>query len=146
VSSDPEVVPETQPARSSVGPRAVATLILLGCFAVGVIVGGAGDRFLLLRQGRLMPRGAADFVSRHVVDRLDHELKLSAAQRQQIVGILERRHGKVTAIWEGVRPQVRAEVNATTVEINAVLTPEQRVKFAKIRANVRRRTRWMERD
>jgi Spy/CpxP family protein refolding chaperone len=145
VSSDPVVVPETQPPRPRAGPRALAALILLGCFAVGVIVGGAGDRFLLLRQGRLMPRGAADFVSRHVVDRLDHELKLSTAQRQQIVVILERRHDKVTAIWEGVRPQVRAEVNATTVEINAVLTPEQRVKFAKIRANVRRRTRWMER-
>jgi Spy/CpxP family protein refolding chaperone len=137
------MVPEAQPARSRAGPRALAVLILLGCFVVGIIVGGAGDRLLLLRQGRLMPRGAADFVSRHVVDRLDHELKLSAAQRQQIVVILERRHDKVTAIWEGVRPQVRAEVNATTVDINAVLTPEQRVKFAKIRANVRRSTRWM---
>jgi Spy/CpxP family protein refolding chaperone len=143
VSNEPVIVPDTP--RSRVGPRVLAVLILLVCFAVGVIVGGAGDRLLLLRQGRLMPRGAADFVSRHVVDRLDHELKLSGAQRQQIAAILERRHGRVTAIWQGVRPQVRAEVNATTVEINAVLTPEQRVKFAKIRANVKRRARWVER-
>jgi hypothetical protein len=144
VSSDPIAVPEAPPPRGSrTAPRALATLILVICFVVGVIVGGALDRLLLLRQGRLTPRAAAGFVSHHVVDRLDRELKLSAAQRQQIEVILQRRHERVTAIWATVRPQVHAEVNATSAEISAILTADQKVKFAKMRENAGHRTRLL---
>jgi hypothetical protein len=145
VSSDPNIGPEAPPLRRSrMPPRALAALILVICFAVGAIVGGAVDRLLLVRQGRLVPRAPGGFVSHHVVDRLDHELKLSAAQRQQIEIILQRRHERVTAIWATVRPQVHAEVNATSAEISALLTADQRVKFAKMRENMRHRTRLLD--
>jgi len=118
-----------------------AALLVLVAFVAGLFVGVAGDRFALIRGGRLFPRHAADFAAGHLVDRLDRELHLTAAQRTRIQSVIDRHHARIENVWNDVRPQIRHEIDATTAEIETVLTPEQRVRFRELRARGERRHR-----
>ena len=71
-----------------------------------------------------------------MLNRLDRRLDLTDAQRKQVEEILRRRHARINAMWSGVRPRVRAEVDATNAEIAKVLTPEQRAKFERMRMHL----------
>lgn len=123
--------------------RALAVGVLIASLVCGIVIGAAADRFLLFRQHRLVPR-AGSFVSRHIVDHLDHELSLSAGQRQQIELIVQRRHQRINAIWEHARPQAKAEMEATAAEIEQVLNPVQQDKFRKLHDRARHARRWMD--
>ena len=101
---------------------AAATLVVMAVLA-GAVLGVAADRYWLMHHTRHGPD-----VSR-MVAHLDHELKLTAEQKQQITRILEQRKLRVQAIWATVQPQLDAEVAAAHSDIAKMLTPEQRVKF-----------------
>lgn len=118
-----------------------ATLIVAVAFVAGLFVGVAGDRFVLVRSGRLFPRRAVEFAARHVVDRLDKELHLTDAQKTSIQHIVDQHHARIDASWNSVRTQVRSEVDAANAEIETVLTPEQKTKFREMRANFDKRRR-----
>lgn len=106
---------------------------MLAALIVGVFIGIAGDRFYLFRTGRFFPKRAADFAARHIVDRLDRELHLDAAQKVGIQKIVDEHHGRIEAAWNNVRPQVHREIAATNVEIERLLTPEQRETFKRMK-------------
>lgn len=118
-----------------------AALIVAAAFVAGVFIGVAGDRLALIRSGRLFPRRAAEFATRHVVDHLDRELHLTAQQRTSIKKIVDQHHAHITATWDGVRKQIRADVDAANGEIESVLTPEQKTKFREMRARGEKRRR-----
>lgn len=108
-------------------------VVVIVAFFAGLLVGVAGDRFYLIRSHRLFPRRAMQFAARRVVEHLDRDLHLSAQQKVQIQGIIDRHRVRMESIMSGVRPRMRGEIEATNAEIETVLTPEQRVEFEKTR-------------
>ena len=97
-------------------------------FIAGVFVGIAGDHLLIIHH--LFPR---HFGSRPILDRLDRELHLTAQQKTQVQQILDRHRARIEAAMSNVRPQIRAEIDATNAEIDKILTPDQRAQFAKMK-------------
>lgn len=116
---------------SASSARLAAAIALVITFVVGAVVGVVVDRALVM-HGVGMPHPSADFITR----RLDKRLHFTDQQRAQVIAIIDRHQKRITGIWAGVRPAVRQEVESANVEINQVLTPEQRVEFAKIRMRV----------
>jgi Spy/CpxP family protein refolding chaperone len=113
--------------------RTAAVVVVIVAFIAGILVGVAGDHLYLIHNGRLSPRHATRFSADRMAERLAGQLDLSAQQKTQVQQIIERHRAKIDATMNAVRPQVRSEIDATNAEIDAVLTPEQRTKFAAIR-------------
>lgn len=93
----------------------VAVLVLLLTFAGGFMAGAFAHRAVAVRV--LRPQA-----SRMMLRHLDLRLDLTDAQHAQIGRILEQRHARL-----------RNELDATNAEIEKVLTPEQRARFARMR-------------
>ena len=115
------------PVRRSVSTKVIAAAVVLAAFVTGVLAGIVGDRLWMMRHGP--PQMSTKFI----LNRLDHQLDLTDQQRTQIAAILERRHAQIRVILERTHPLVREEVEATNREIEALLTPEQRAKFEKLK-------------
>jgi Spy/CpxP family protein refolding chaperone len=121
--------------------RTAAIAVVVVAFLAGILVGVAGDHLYLIHNGRLFPRHAARFAADRMTDRLTHELDLTPQQKTQVQQIIERHRAKIDATMAAVRPQVRQELDATNAEIETVLTPEQKTKFANLRMRVGARRR-----
>lgn len=122
--------------------KTTAAIALVVVFLAGIILGVAGDRAFLVLHGRLpMRHGPSQRMVSHIVDRLDHDLKLTPAQRTTVTAILQRSRDRVDGIYATIQPQVRAQIDSASAEIEKVLTPEQRTKFAEIRAKMESRRR-----
>lgn len=121
--------------------RTAAVAVVVVAFIAGILVGVAGDHLYLIRSGRLTPRHSARFSTEHMTDRLTKALDLSPQQKTQVQQIIERHRAKIDATMANVRPQVRQEVEATNAEIEKVLTPEQKTKFADLRMRIGARRR-----
>jgi Spy/CpxP family protein refolding chaperone len=121
--------------------RTAAVVVVIVAFVAGILVGVAGDHLYLIRSGRLFPRHTSRFASDRMAEHLGRELQLSPQQKTQVQQIIERHRTKIDAMMSSVRPQVRQELDATNAEIEQVLTPDQRTKFAKLRMRVGSRRR-----
>lgn len=124
-----------------VSRRWVALLLLMATFLAGMVAGGAVDRLILFKQRRVLPRHGMRFVSEHVLRRLDRELDLTEQQKRQVKEILERREHSVERLWTGMQPLVRQEIDRANLEIERVLTPEQRPRYRKLVDRWRARAR-----
>lgn len=113
-------------------PRIAATILLVFVFFSGLVLGIAGDRAVLLKEGRVLPKEGMRIMTSRIVRAMDRELDLSEGQKAEIEKILDRRREHIDQIWSGVRPEVRAEIDRTNREIEAQLTSEQKVRFEKI--------------
>jgi Spy/CpxP family protein refolding chaperone len=120
--------------------RAAAIAVVVVAFIAGILAGVAGDHLYLIRSGRLSPRHGR-FSTERMTDRLTHQLDLTQQQKTQVQQIIERHRAKIDATMANVRPQVRQEVEATNAEIETVLTPEQKTKFADLRMRIEARRR-----
>jgi Spy/CpxP family protein refolding chaperone len=115
----------------------IATIALLATFLVGALVGIAADRVWIYRA----PQRRADRTAEFMMKRLDRRLDLSAEQEREITAILKRSHQRVAAVWGGVHPRLRQELERTNGEIARVLTPEQQAEFEKIKMRMTPRRR-----
>lgn len=129
----------------STSPRAAAALLIVGALLAGVVIGIAGDRAYLWHTHQILPRHAPRLGM--LVDHLDHELHFTPQQKAAVTQIIERHRQRIEAISTSIRPQMRAELDATNAEIDKVLSPEQRTKFQSLQQRHlnRRRQRGMER-
>ena len=93
----------------------VAALVLVLTFGAGFMAGAFAHRAMLFRHG---PEPAMRMMIHH----LDMRLDLTDAQRAEIEKILARHHEALVT-----------ELDKANVEIERVLTPEQRARFAKMR-------------
>lgn len=120
--------------------RTAAVVVVIVAFLAGILVGVAGDHFYLIR---LFPRRAPRFSADRMAERLAGELDLTPQQKTQVQQIIERHRAKIDTLMSTVRPQVRGEIDATNADIETLLTPAQRTKFAALRMRVgaRRRAR-----
>jgi Spy/CpxP family protein refolding chaperone len=119
--------------------RTAAIVLVIVAFIAGILVGVAGDHMYLIHNGRLSPRHAARFSADRMTERLAGELELTPQQKTQVQQIIERHRAKIDAVMSNARPQVRAEVDATNAEIETILTPAQKTKFATLRMNIAHR-------
>jgi len=112
----------------------VAVLVVLLTFTAGVAVGVFTSHMVILHGGHGAPR----FPTTAMVNRLDRRLDLTDAQRAQVEQIIRRRHARIDGMWDDLRPRMRAEIDQTNAEISRILTPEQRVKFERLKFHVSR--------
>lgn len=129
----------------STSPRAAAALLITGTLFAGIVLGIAGDRAWLWHTRQLLPRHAPRLGL--LVEHLDHQLGFTPQQKQAVTQIVERHRQRIEALTASIRPQMRAELDATNAEIEKILTPEQRTKFQEMQQRHinRRRQRSMER-
>ena len=121
----------TDPATPPRGTKTklVATVVVLAAFIGGLVIGVIGDRIWLLHR----PPGARARMTERVLHKLDDELHLSPQQHEQVKKILEAHSTRMQQIVDGVRPQIRQEIDQNNAEIARVLTPEQQKKFDQLK-------------
>ena len=112
----------------------VAVIVVLLTFTAGVMVGVFASHMMILHGGHGAPR----FPTTAMVNRLDRRLDLTDEQRAQVEQIIRRHHTRIDGMWDGMRPRMRAEIDQANAEISRILTPEQRVKFERLKFHVSR--------
>ena len=116
-----------------------AMVFLLGAFIAGAAIGYAAEH--AMGHGRPSRHG-----SRSPLDRMSRDLDLTPQQRAAFDTILENREKQMRQLFAPIQPQVDSLMkigkvigDSTHQQLKRVLTPEQQVKFDKIRAESRRR-------
>src|ERR1044072_1973499 len=113
--------------------KIVATIVVLIAFLGGFVSGVIGDRIWLLHRPPGARQHMAQLITERILHKLDSELDLSPQQHEQVKKILEAHSARMQQISDGVRPQIRQEIDQNNAEIARVLTPEQRAKFDKLK-------------
>lgn len=116
--------------------RVTAIVVVIVAFIAGLLVGVAGDHVYLIHNRQLNSRRAMGNMAKHLLDRLDRDLSLTPQQHEQVRRIIDAHHQKIESIAAATRPQIGQELSQASREIEAVLTPEQRRKFATVRMRV----------
>jgi Spy/CpxP family protein refolding chaperone len=121
-------------------------LLLALTFAAGAAAGVAADRFGLLpglAAGGGTDAGRDDRGHRRetTIEKFADHLELTAAQREEIEGILEHYRAAMREMWSEVRPRYRTMVDSIQARIETVLTPEQVVEYRALVEERERRRR-----
>lgn len=98
--------------------KLTAVLLLVGVFALGVAAGVLGDNAVRHHQR------PADHPS--YVDRLQHDLGLTPAQRDTVEKILNQYESQMRDLWSEVRPRVDTMRTQIRAQIATVLDEHQR--------------------
>jgi Spy/CpxP family protein refolding chaperone len=126
----------------------IAAGLLLLAFVAGALGGVAADRLLAARSARVEPalsdpgengplgRGGAGAIFPAGVQ-LARQLNLSPEQRDRIEEILVAERSKADSVLREVRPLLQARYDSSTQAVRAILTPEQRERFDRLRDNRR---------
>jgi Spy/CpxP family protein refolding chaperone len=140
---------------AAVPARVAAALVLVLALVSGVLLGIAADRLLLLPGGHrrgMMPemlaprflfgppdgggrssKGPFEPSAEWVTNRLTDELGLTEAQRVRVESIVTRRMAERRELVAPAKERMRQLLDSTRADIEAVLTPDQRAKLAKLR-------------
>ena len=126
--------------------KGYALIFLLGAFIAGGALGFIADREIGTSR---RVHGRDDFRQK-----MAEELQLTPAQKTAIDSLMLARHRQIVALFKPVKPQLdsmgaaaRAVSDSTHEQIKRLLTPEQQVKFDRMRDAARRalakgRKRW----
>jgi hypothetical protein len=117
-------------------------LLLALVFGAGVILGVAGTRLMVrraVREALLHPARVQTVIERRLVRRL----RLDAAQQGKLDEILTGARGQMEVLRTQNRPPVTLVFSNANVQINALLTPEQRARYEKIKAENAEYLRWL---
>ena len=128
---------DPQPVRTPSRAKWLAALMVAAVFFTGVFVGVIGDHiFLILHRQFLPPQSWMAHITPRIVKRLDHELNLTPDQEARVRRILELHHARIRQLSSQMRTGVQGEIRTANNEIEAVLTPPQRAKFAKMKMHL----------
>lgn len=122
--------------------RLLALASLLVVFVAGVLVGAAAEHARRERGFRGEPPrrpGPPEIFAAQ--GELGRRLHLTAEQSDSIQRIILRDRAKADAIFREMRPRLRARFDSTSAAIDAVLTPEQRAEFRRLREEHRAQRR-----
>lgn len=122
--------------------RLLAVLSLLVVFVAGALVGAAVDRARHEGPGRGGPprgerRGPPPLFAEG--SPLAERLKLTPAQRDSIETLTERDRTRADSVFHATREGMRTHFDSTMQAVEAVLTPEQRTEWRRIRDEMRQR-------
>ena len=122
--------------------RVLAVVVLLTIGLAGVAGGVALDRYYILphRYGMRPPQDGRSFVfgaprgGRGVfIDRLNHYLELTPAQRTRFDSLMDRQEHELRQARAVAQPHIDSIVSETRREIDSILTPAQREKLNRLR-------------
>ncbi len=112
--------------------KLAATGLFAGTLALGILIGIALDRTLLLPAPPLMEmrqpqsrHDPGDFFMRHFSERLD----LTPAQQADLDRVLSNYRQRFSALRQNMHPRFSAMRDSLDQHIAAILTPAQREKF-----------------
>jgi Spy/CpxP family protein refolding chaperone len=105
--------------------KARAVLGALSLIVLGAVLGIALDRHLHSSDGH----GPAAAFHEVTMSSLEERLDLTRDQRSRIDSIVGARHSTLRQAWQMLHSQLGAAVDTVHAEVEAVLTPEQRVEF-----------------
>jgi len=102
---------------------------------------------LARRPGGLPGPAEFDQLARiQVTGRMARSLRLSDEQREQIDAAMERSRVAAQQVMEGVLPRLRSQMDSLQIEIDAILTEDQRAAFREFQRQDRERfRRWTSR-
>jgi Spy/CpxP family protein refolding chaperone len=125
--------------------RGVVALILVALFLTGLVAGVSLDRLVLHhRHGPFAGMGPGpgnwrEHPERHaemqkrLADRITGELDLTPDQRQQLEAMLPRHEAAFDSLRTEMDARLRTLLDASAAEVEQILTPEQKAKWATIR-------------
>ena len=117
-------------------------LYLAAIFAAGGVSGWVVAA-KTTKERILSPAGPKE-ISSHFCDRLFSKMNLTPEQSQKIKDISDRYGKEVDALRDEQWRRIRTAANNRNTQINAILTPEQRVQFEEIERE--RREAYRNRD
>jgi len=102
---------------------------------------------LARRPGGLRGPTEFDQLARiQITDRMARSLRLSDEQREQIDAAMERSRVAAQQVMEGVLPRLRSQMDSLQIEIDGILTEDQRAAFREFQRQDRERfRRWTSR-
>jgi hypothetical protein len=125
-----EHVPQTDPTPASLpAPRCprrwVTVLLMVVIFASGAAI-GSGLTFMYIEHRRAFYQDHPEELPKRFAQRLRGELRLSAAQTEQVRVLIERRWPD---FQEARRIAMEPQVKALHAEVAQVLRPDQRARW-----------------
>lgn len=111
----------------------VAAVVVVVSLLTGVVAGIAVDRRALVHRGPYMMSRGSRWHGPMVPGRLEHELGLSPAQSAAVDSVMRHRLAQRDSLMAHTFPVMRALLDSTRIDIERVLTPDQRAKFEKMR-------------
>ena len=110
-------------------PILLMALIFIAGFAAGAVVTRIAVR-RFVQRAIVQPELLREKIERDLV----RQLQLDTAQRGKVQKILMETHARIKALRREVQPQFAGVIRDSASEISAILTPEQRERFEKFRA------------
>ena len=110
-------------------------------FLLGILCGSLATHLLYSYRMDSIISGRGESREAFLVNRLEHKLKLDERQKEQVRSIVHETHEGIKALRRQLRPQSEAVIEKSQAKINAILTPEQRDKFAQMIAEHREKMR-----
>ncbi len=105
------------------------TLLGIVILLCGMVIGGAVT--LHARWPRLLlARHSWERMPEHIANRMRTELDLTEEQQRHIERILAKHHAAMESIRVEVQPRVQAQIDSMRRDIDAVLTPDQAVRWS----------------
>jgi len=101
-------------------------------FLLGILCGSLATHLLYNCRMGSMSGGRGETREEVLVERLERKLKLDDRQVALVRPIVHETHEGIMALRRQLRPQIEAAIEKSQARINAILTPEQREKFAQM--------------
>jgi Spy/CpxP family protein refolding chaperone len=127
-------------------PALLAAGTLVATFAAGAATGAAVERARApdpAQEAPLRVRGTPPIYG--AAGPLAEQLELTVAQRDSIEAILTAERARADSLYREFRPRLRARMDSSTAAVEAVLTPEQRTEWMRMRREHHRRGMGMRR-
>lgn len=112
--------------------RLTGMLMLVIMFTVGALAGAATMHVVEGDEGPTRDRSERERPS------LFETLELTPDQQAQVDAVIERRREQMDLFWKEHKPLLDAVMDSARVEIRAILTPEQREREERFRAERRK--------
>jgi len=110
-------------------------------FLLGILCGSLATHLLYSYRMDSIVSGRGENREAALVHRLERKLNLDERQKAQVRSIVHETHEGIMALRRQLRPQTEAVIEKSQARINAILTPEQREKFARMIAEHKEKMR-----
>ncbi len=108
------------------------TLVFLSGLAVGALAFRYYAKKTAVTEEHRTPRNPKDFRAAYTAD-MTSRLKLTAEQLARLNAILDATEAKFKAVRDRTRPEMKAIQEDQVAAISAMLTPEQKIEYDKMR-------------
>ncbi len=113
--------------------RAIAGIILV--FVLGALAGSLVTYTFQRQKAESIMKGEPRATGEFIVQRLNSELHLDAAQLEQLRAIVQETHTEIRNVRRQFRPQIDEILQRSQDRVRAILRPDQRESYEKIIAH-----------